>query len=184
MINCYMHPTEAIVVGAAFLNGKVERWIRVVRIGKAGERTCGRTYVTQTLPVSLDQLQPSQLQFSKQTRIMADLTLKLRGAEVTEPKTVDEKYFVVLRNYVRGTEISARDAAENTDHLTPSPKHPVDGKTDPEEHLFAFWNALFDIASQIPAVDEDKHGRLVALVRQLTELSSGTVTIWVCLLPA
>jgi hypothetical protein len=116
---------------------------------------------------------------------MADVTLTLRGAEVAgPPQTVDENYFVVLRDCLSASQLEIpplHQYVERIDALTRSPAAPQDGDADVEAHLDAFWNVLLGVVGQIQ-VDEmhDKRMETSAnLVIELSKLDSGCVEIWV-----
>jgi hypothetical protein len=117
---------------------------------------------------------------------MSEATLTLRGADVAEPpQTIDEKYFVVLRDCLNATRIESpplQQYSERIDALTHSRNNTQDGSADVEAHLDALWNVLLDVVGQIQ-IDEvhDKRMKTLAkLIVELSKLDSGSVEIWVC----
>lgn len=113
---------------------------------------------------------------------MADLTAKNTATGAIEVPDIERNFRNVLQKYLAG-DLTAQDAADRLDRLTPSPRTLVDGKTDPEEALLAFWNVLFNLVGELhdaETTDADPRHRLVNLLSRLAQLDSGTVNIYVC----
>lgn len=110
---------------------------------------------------------------------MTTLTIELHGAEVTEAKNIDEKYFMALRDYVQtGSKITADTIAQDIDRLTKSPGGQIEEATDLENRLWSLWTVLIHIAGQIPYAHASQP-RLIELFKALKSLPCETVQIWV-----
>jgi hypothetical protein len=120
---------------------------------------------------------------------MSRLQLTLNGFPVEDAKESDERYFVILREYLQpDSTISAEDAAKSIDKLTPSPKNPVKQPggntgpakdlTDSENHLWDFWGVVDACAKQIPH-NHPSQDRLIKLVEALRNLPETRIRIWV-----
>lgn len=101
----------------------------------------------------------------------APLHLRLVSLEDDEPWIVEQKYFIILNDYLQpDSEISAAAAAARINELTPMKRKPNGEEAEhPESWCLEFWGTISETVKQIP-YGHPSQDKTVEIIKELKAL--------------
>ncbi|KGO41177.1 Protein of unknown function DUF3632 [Penicillium expansum] len=109
----------------------------------------------------------------------APLYLRLASLEDDNPWTIEQKYFMILNDYLQpASQVSAAKAAAGINELTPINREAKGEEAEhPESWCLEFWGTVSEVVKQIPH-DHPSQDKMVEIMKELKNLPGVEVVFY------
>lgn len=109
----------------------------------------------------------------------APLYLRLASLEDDNPWTIEQKYFMILNDYLQpASQVSAAKAAAGINELTPMNREAKGEEAEhPESWCLEFWGTVSEVVKQIPH-DHPSQDKMVEIMKELKNLPGVEVVFY------